>query len=216
MFLVVVSLGWLSLPDSPRYDCKILSLCCIYKERKEGLAILEYVHTLEHSAEAQFELIMKQYLGPVFRFVYFQVKNHAVAEDLTQDVFVKVFKQMGSFRRESSLKTWIYKIALNEVRMYQRSRWFRRFVLFEKIDEAIAGGQESSAPGRLEQEEVLQVVLALSANYRQIILLHYYQDLAVSEIAEILGISHEAVYTRLHRAKKQLKERLAKEGAKWM
>jgi len=159
---------------------------------------------------------MKQYLRPVQRFVYFLLKNHSIADDLTQEVFVKVYKHMGSFRNESSIKTWIYKIALNEVRMHRRSSWFRRFVLFGNINEEMAGCQDDSEMSAPEQEEVLRVVLSLSPNYREVILLHYYQDLTVAEVAAILGSSQDAVYTKLHRAKKQLKERLEKEGFAWM
>ena len=174
-----------------------------------------FVQQLELSAESQFENVMKTHLKNVRRFVFLMVKNHSLAEDITQDVFLKVYQNMGSFRQESAIKTWIYKIAINEVKMNLRSRWLRRIVLLEKIGEVIGGAAVSNELKNLENEDLLKSVLSLSTSYRKVIVLHFFEDLTIEEIANVLDCSPNAVYTKLHRAKKKLKERLNKEEHIW-
>lgn len=143
------------------------------------------------------------------------------SEDLTQEVFLKVNKGLKSFEGKSSLSTWIYRLATNAALDKIHSRSFRenkqKISLSNVGDESEADGKdilmqekELSAEReaiRTEMNECIrEFVDKLPENYRTIIILSELKDLKNQEIAEILGISLEAVKIRLHRARVKLKE----------
>ncbi|MGG4493256.1 sigma-70 family RNA polymerase sigma factor [Brevibacillus reuszeri] len=170
-------------------------------------------HQLDKTKEALFEEVMQAYLKKVLRLVYLIVKDRSNAEDITQEVFLKAYKNLGSFREESSMQTWIYRIAVNEAKKHLRSWSFRKLFYKPDVD---AGIVEDTALAVILSEHRIRFarhVMELSSSYRQLIVLHYYEELSVEEVADILGISTGAVYTKLHRARQKLKERLEKEGA---
>ncbi|GED67466.1 RNA polymerase subunit sigma [Brevibacillus reuszeri] len=170
-------------------------------------------HQLDKTKEALFEEVMQAYLKKVLRLVYLIVKDRSSAEDITQEVFLKAYKNLGSFREESSMQTWIYRIAVNEAKKHLRSWSFRKLFYKPDVD---AGIVEDTASAVILSEHRIRFarhVMELSSSYRQLIVLHYYEELSVEEVADILGISTGAVYTKLHRARQKLKERLEKEGA---
>lgn len=170
-------------------------------------------HQLDKTKEALFEEVMQAYLKKVLRLVYLIVKDRSSAEDITQEVFLKAYKNLGSFREESSMQTWIYRIAVNEAKKHLRSWSFRKLFYKPDVD---AGIVEDTASAVILSEHRIRFarhVMELPSSYRQLIVLHYYEELSVEEVADILGISTGAVYTKLHRARQKLKERLEKEGA---
>lgn len=131
------------------------------------------------------------------------------AEEAAQDVFLQIYRSAGSFRKESKVSTWIYRIAvnrsLNTLRRSKRSRWLESLSTLKKEE---AGGEE---PGRLleteEMEEFLKRALDfLPEKQKAAFVLHKYNGLSPGEIAEILGVSPNTVEVRLHRAKKNLQK----------
>jgi RNA polymerase sigma-70 factor (ECF subfamily) len=166
--------------------------------------------------EAQFEELLQGYLKKVLRLVYLIVKDRNLAEDITQEVFLKAYKNMASFRGESSLQTWIYRIAVNEAKKQARSWSFRHLFFRAEVDMGVVEGTESTILQNDLRVRFAGLVMSLPARYRQVIILHYYEDLSVEEMAEVLGTSTGAVHTKLHRARKKLKELLDKEGAGWI
>lgn len=176
----------------------------------------ESICYLEKSKDSHFEQVMRANLKSVLRFISMQVNDHALAEDITQDVFVKVYNNLKHFRQESHIQTWIYRIAVNEVKKHYRSAWFRRLSFFAKTPDQIGGNNEVEAVRRMDNEAVLKAVLSLPIRYRQVLILYYFENLQIDEVEQILGISRHAIHTKLHRARKQLKKRLDKEGFSWM
>jgi RNA polymerase sigma-70 factor, ECF subfamily len=170
---------------------------------------------LEQTAEAAFDMLIRQYVNKVLRLVYLIVKDRNLAEDITQDVFMKAYQNIGSFRKESSIQTWVYKIAVNEAKKHLRSWSFRHLFFRPAVDLEVVEGTESAVLQHDIRMRVARLVMELPPRYREMIVLHYYEDLSVEEMAEILGTSAGAVYTNLHRARKKLKERLEKEGMEW-
>lgn len=173
-------------------------------------------NSLTKTAEAQFEELLSGYLKKVLRLVILIVKDRNLAEDITQEVFLKAYRSISSFRAESSMQTWIYRIAVNEAKKYKRSWSFRHLFFRAEVD---LGVMEDAQAATLKKDQRLQfarLIMGLPNNYRQVILLHYYEDLSIEEVAEVLGVTTGAVYTKLHRARKKLKELLEKEGAEWI
>ncbi|NGQ94149.1 sigma-70 family RNA polymerase sigma factor [Brevibacillus sp. SYP-B805] len=173
--------------------------------------------TLQQTKDARFEQVMREYGTRILRLVCFFVKDPSLAEDITQDVFVKVYRHLADFRGESAMHTWIYRIAVNECKGYLRSWSFRNLLLKPLADCTAERTVEAEVLANLEREGIVRQVMKLAPAYRQVIALHYYAELSTAEIAEILGTSEGAVRTKLHRARQQLKALMTREeGKEWM
>lgn len=131
-------------------------------------------------------------------------------EDVVQNVFLRVLEKLHGFRGESSLSTWLTTIAVNECRAHRRRNRLRLRKLF-RLWQARRGRCEGEPqPDQIETHaEVRRAVRALPHNYREPIVLRYFEELSIAEIAEILGLSINAVEVRLARARRKLKESLS-------
>jgi RNA polymerase sigma-70 factor (ECF subfamily) len=169
-----------------------------------------------------FQEIHREFRPRVQRYLARMV-GETEAEDLTQEVFAKVAHALSAFRGESSLSTWIYRIATNTARDAMRKPLFRqaagvRTVPFEEIAGESEGEVDCASGGNpLLDERVIrgemnvcirEVIDTLPANYRTCIILSDLEDLSDAEIAEVLGLSLQAAKIRLHRARARLRERL--------
>jgi len=148
-----------------------------------------------------FEEIYREFKGKVFSTAYRMLSNYADAEDATQDVFVKIFKKLSSFRGEAQLSTWIYRIAVNTCIDFRARRTRTQTLpLFEEAERV-------SVPlslGRL----VEGFLPRLPPGYREVFVLHDIQGLKHSEIAGVLGITTGASKSQLHRARAFLRREL--------
>ncbi|AUO09631.1 RNA polymerase [Paenibacillus jamilae] len=165
------------------------------------------------------EIMMNDYGDSVLSLVFLIVKDRTMAEDITQEVFLKAFRGWDSFRQESSMKTWLYRIAINESKKYLRSWSFRKIFSTLKKETPIETPREPSAEdalmGKIAKEDVARQLMAASVRYREILILHYYEDLSIKEVSQVLGISVKAVRTRLYRARQHFKAILKREGIPW-
>lgn len=156
---------------------------------------------------------IRQYLG--------RIAGDSEAEDLSQEVFLKIDKGLKDFKGKSSLSTWVYRIATNVALDRLRSRSYHqksREVSVPEEDEFVVDltqsiGQSKKAHSAVEEvireemdECILEFVDRLPINYRTVITLSELKELKYKEIAEILGVSLETVKIRLYRAKKRLKK----------
>ena len=158
---------------------------------------------LDH--DRAFEGIVQRYQEAVLRVCFLYLCDKTLAEDATQETFLKVYRSMDAFRGESSEKTWIMKIAVHTCYDINHSRWFRfmnRRVTPETLpDQAAAACDEQDG-------ELAVSVMKLPKKLREVILLYYYQGLKVNEIAGILNISHSSVSGRLNRGREKLRNLL--------
>jgi len=173
--------------------------------------------------ELEFEKIHAEFRPRIQRYLTRLVGEHE-AEDLTQEVFVRVSRALPTVRGESQLSTWIYRIATNAALDRLRSPSFKRSAQSELSDgpdadddeaEAQQAGTGEEAPSLEEQifrKERFQCyegfIENLPANYRAVVALREVEDLAVGEIAEILGLSPDVVKIRLHRGRAKLLKEL--------
>ena len=149
----------------------------------------------------KFERLVEQYQTAVLRLCYLYLRDKSLAEDASQETFVKVFRTLDSFKGESSEKTWIMKIAMNTCYDINHSGWhrfFNRCVLPEMLP-------ETSVPFDDVDDELTNAVIRLPLKLREVILLYYYQGMKVNDIAEALGISQSSVSGRLKRGRDRLK-----------
>ena len=155
--------------------------------------------------DQRFERLVNQFQESVLRTCFLYLCDKTLAEDATQETFLKVYRTMDSFRGESSEKTWILKIAMHVCYDINHSGWFRvmnRHVTPEMLP-------DQSADTVIDRdEELARAVMKLPCRLREVILLHYYQGLKINEIADALSISHSSVSGRLKRGREKLKNLL--------
>lgn len=179
------------------------------------------VAELKAGSEDAYAYLLAVYQNPVFNLISHIVDRTRDAPDVLQEVFVKVFRGMPHFHGESSLRTWIYRIAVHEASNYRRS-WLRRRLreAFSLDDGGIiseAGWVDPSAQPEtpyqvLEQAErhefVERALASLAQPYRMAVVLREIEGLSYEEIAQILGISEGTVKSRLMRGRELLKRKL--------
>ena len=153
--------------------------------------------------EREIERLMDVYGRSLKRMCCLYLKDASLAEDAAQETFLRAWRHLGDFRRESSEKTWLMRIAMNVCRDMLRTSWFRR------MDRRVTP-EELPLVSEPEEERPLlaQEVMALPAKYREPILLYYYQGMNTKDMAEALGISFNTAKSRLLRARALLKTRL--------
>jgi RNA polymerase sigma-70 factor, ECF subfamily len=156
------------------------------------------------------EEAMNKFGNEVLYIVYSYVKDYSLAEDITQDVFVKVYNKLDTFREESSLKTWVINIAVNHCRDYFRKWETRKLIFTNKISELMKGNSNSIESLIIQKEikdELVKSVFNLPIKYREVIILYYFEELKLIEVSECLSININTVKTRLTKAKKMLNEK---------
>ncbi len=190
--------------------------------RTERAAENGLVARLQAGDPAAFEDLVDRYGDKIYRLAAGITRNSADAEDVCQEVFLSVLRNVKAFEARSALGTWLYRIATNAALMKLRSRPAGSFAAWE--DELpqfppngshaipVADWSESPEGSLLEEEarSVLQEALAvLPPEYRTVVLLRDVEDLSAAETAETLGISVAAVKSRLHRARLFLRARVS-------
>jgi len=189
--------------------------------RTEEAAI---VAELKAGSEAAFEWLIARYTQPIYSLLYRMLDDPADAADTTQEVFIKVFRGVKRFNADSSLKTWIYRIALHEASNYRR--WHFRHKLKETSIEPSFQNGEDNTPGikdvlidegksplqNIYDEElkarVEEELRALAEPYRTTVILRDIEELSYEQIAEVMNTSLGTVKSRLVRGRDALRKRL--------
>ncbi|HIE26662.1 TPA: sigma-70 family RNA polymerase sigma factor [Candidatus Poribacteria bacterium] len=169
-----------------------------------------------------FEALFMRYQTRIYNFIFYQVQDAETAADLTQEVFFAAWRHLSSLRANEAFSSWLYQIAKNQCRNFQKKRRLKTESLEKSEVLATSATQnvweipdESKNPEKLTLSAELQTVVEqaiseLKEKHRTVIILHYIEGLGVGEIAEILGISQGTVKSRLARAREKLSEKLAK------
>lgn len=165
---------------------------------------------MEKSSESILYEIMSEYGTQIFRLVYSYVKNRETAEDLTQEVFIKVHRNIGNFKGKSNLKTWLYQIAINTCKDYLGS-WHHRYItLTNKVNILSKSHRDQPEKNLLESETsnyIANGIMSLPPKYREVIILYYYEGLNFREISTVLNVNENTLKSRMRRAKKLLKNK---------
>lgn len=170
----------------------------------------------EAERQARLQDWMQQYGEGVLKLAFLYLKDRHLAEDVFQEVFTRVYLHMHEFRGEASPKTWIYRITANLCHD-RKSHWTARRVLFLGEDLLAARADVSSDPeddalARVDAAVLLHEVLKLPVEYREVVLLVYYEEMTLQEVAQVLGLPPGTVRSRLFRARRRLKAALAEGG----
>lgn len=140
----------------------------------------------------------------LLRLCYAYLHDRSAAEDAVQEAFLKAYRSLDSYRGDASARTWLTAIAINTCRDLRRSAWFR--LTDRRITpEMLPTPAQIASP---EDHDLTTGIMNLPVHLREVVLLYYYQDMSVTEIAAILRITHQAVSSRLQRARRLLKDSL--------
>ncbi|MGA2877730.1 MAG: sigma-70 family RNA polymerase sigma factor [Bryobacteraceae bacterium] len=168
--------------------------------------------------QGSFELLLKKHRGPMIHFLHRMVRNDAVAEELTQEVFLRVYRSRGNYESSAKFTTWLFRIgthlALNWIRDGRNEK------SQTSLDKETAAGTSRQVPDRrrtVEQEllyeaklrEVRQAIHSLPAKQRAAVMMHKYEEMEYAQIAGVIGCSESAVKSLLFRAYEALRIRLA-------
>ncbi len=167
-------------------------------ERSQGLQGAE-----AQAQAASIETLYQQYADDVLRVCYFYLGDRYQAEEVCQDTFIRLMTS-GTQLTQGREKAWLLKVALNRCRDLWRSGWVKRVVLGSPLFETIPA--EDTQDKRDDEEAMMTAVHRLSPPFREVIMLFYYQNFGISEIAEILSLPEGTISSRLSRARAKLKE----------
>ncbi|WP_342671131.1 RNA polymerase sigma factor [Paenibacillus borealis] len=183
---------------------------------------LDGLEQAEAISEEQLRQIMKLYGEDVWNYIYFLTKSSDQADELAQEVFIKCYYRIGTYRGISSLKTWLFTIARNTVFSYRKSRFFRSGLwggvqplpaAAQKRQDAaglaaVARSAEMEYLGNRQVDEIWGLIMSLPDKLREVLVLDLKAELSVREISELIGISPGTVKSRLHRARYKIQDKL--------
>ena len=165
-----------------------------------------------------FEVLLEKHRRPLIHFLYRMVQDAAVAEELAQEVFLRVYRSRGSYEATAKFTTWLFRIAtrmaLNWLRDSKKERGQAR------LDEMVSQGPgpkvtdraptaEAALVRAARLQEIRGAIAALGAKQRAAVLMHKYQEMDYAQIAGVLGLTESAVKSLLFRAYEALRSRLA-------
>ena len=181
---------------------------------------LDLVRALREGSEAAYEELMSRFQQPVYNLAFRLLSDPSDSADVVQEVFLKVFRNVESFRGQSSLKTWIYRITVNEA--HNQRRWFfrhrkREIGLEEEPEDSRSMADILPDNGRTpfdyvfdgEKHQMIEAALArINPAFRETVVLRDIADLSYEEIAEVLQVSLGTVKSRILRGREALRQEL--------
>jgi RNA polymerase sigma-70 factor (ECF subfamily) len=183
--------------------------------------LVEQFRSGDHAA---FDVLVHRHYERIYELVYYFTHNVEDAYDITQEVFLRVFSALATFKGDAAFYTWLYRIALNACTDYRRRR--ARYRDVELTDEVLHGGdarrfsrRERTPPEntlRAElSEQIQRAISVLPAKQRQVFVLRYMEDLSLQEIATIVGRELGTVKAHLFHATRKMRRLLAPYAEQW-
>jgi RNA polymerase sigma-70 factor (ECF subfamily) len=177
----------------------------------------QLVEAFRRGEEKAFDEIVRRYQRQVANIIYLTLGSRAEVDDLSQDVFVRIYRSLDRFEFDSSLYSWIYRITVNLCIDEIRKKKIRKFIPLDFLAEKKLEQEKRASAAMTGSDQLLQkeksetirkALEKLSPVHRTVILLREYQDLSYGEIAKTLRISPQAVKSRIFRAREELRELL--------
>lgn len=153
--------------------------------------------------DKEFIYIFNLFKNDIYRLAYSYMGNYSDADDVTQSVFIKLYKKMNTLDSTESIKKWLIKVTINECKTLFVSSWYKKIVPLSSKEENISKIENSN--------NILDSIMELPKKYRIVIYLYYYENYKIKEIASMLRMNENTVKTQLKRAKDMLKDILKEE-----
>ncbi|WP_052339281.1 sigma-70 family RNA polymerase sigma factor [Gorillibacterium massiliense] len=149
--------------------------------------------------------LMTAYGNDVWNYAFSLTRKRDLADDITQDVFLKAYRGLFTLRKEGSVKMWLLAITRNTAADYRRSAFFRRVTLFESFDYTSSQpSAEETAMDRFSITDIWEKVLRLPPKYREVLILFGHHQMSMKEIASLLGVTEGTVKSRLFQARAKI------------
>ncbi|MGM0806888.1 MAG: sigma-70 family RNA polymerase sigma factor [Bacillota bacterium] len=180
----------------------------IYK-KKEFADENQTTYEIGNRNELTLNRLMKEYGQSILWLAYSYVKDKKLAEEITQDVFIICYKKMETFREESSIKTWIYRITTNRCKDVMKSKSYKYKKMTQSLFDHFVSKDDTPEDfliRKTDEKELSLAVLTLPLKYREIIFLFYFENLKVEDISRLLSVKPNTVKTRLHRGRELIKQ----------
>ncbi|MFC1569003.1 RNA polymerase sigma factor [bacterium] len=177
---------------------------------------VELMERVKAGDESAFKMLVERHHQSIYNLCYRYVGKREDAEEVAQDVFIRLYRSANTYQPSAKLTTFLYRIAvnlsLNRIRDRRRKRWMSLENLREEKGVEFEGSSRDHPDFSIElkekQTQVRQAIDSLPENQRTAVILHRFQELSYEEIAEVMSCSISAVEARLHRAKLSLKKKL--------
>ena len=154
--------------------------------------------------DKEIDRLINQYGNSVLRMSYIILKDYDLAQDVVQDTFIQVIKKYNTLKNKESEKAWIMKIATNQCKNQLRSQWFKKIISYEEEQEL----ENKTTEMEIKEDRILKYIYELKEKYKEVILLYYYQEMSIKEIASALEKKESNIQQLLKRAREQLKRRM--------
>lgn len=179
----------------------------------------ELVRAAGHGDRTAFAALVERHQSRVYRTLYQVVGHDQDAQDLTQDVFLKLYRSLELYRGEAAFTTWLHRLTINLALDWLRARKRRplQVPLEPPTEESDGPVRELRSEGLTPEEETVRserheelrrAIMNLGPDYREVVMLYHFQHLSYQQIADRLGVPPRTVETRLYRAKRYLREAL--------
>ena len=167
-----------------------------------------YIQGAQKGDNESFAVIYNHYVPRIYRFIFFRVSSKTIAEDLTHESFLSAWKSIGNYAQKNlSISSWLYRIARNKVIDHYRTNKKNTSIDTDDFNESILGFYEQEDLDiTLNINKIKSLINLLKAEYKEVIIMKYIEDLSHKEIAKTLDKSEGAIRLIQHRAIKSLKE----------
>ncbi|OUS78569.1 RNA polymerase subunit sigma [Paenibacillus sp. MY03] len=177
----------------------------------------QLIQEINNGSQAAMEVLTKRYYKQIYAYIYRKTSNSHMAYDLTQDVFIKMIRNISTYANGGSFSSWLYTIAVNICRDYYRSAAYRRTAatsVFEDHASQLTSNAEGIAyifENKETRKQLKEAIGQLPETQSEAILLKYYHDLKIREIASVTGANENTVKARLRQGLGKLKTMLGRD-----
>lgn len=179
-----------------------------------GLAIVDLVEKAQNGDQTAFHRLVDQFQPEIYRMIFYRTRSGMDAEDLTQDVMLKAYKNIGRLKSSEVFRSWLYRIAVNRLKDYYRRKRFKSLFGFVSVDEegfhetaemAVRPEVEGGISKKDFWRQINRVLTRLSASEKEVFLLRFFDELSIKEMSAALHRSESTIKTHLYRALRKLK-----------
>ena len=174
------------------------------------------VEKAQNGDRTAFHRLADQFQPRIYRMIFYRTRSRMDAEDLTQDVMLKAYKNIGGLKSSEVFTSWLYRIAMNRVKDYYRKKQFRSLFGVASVDEegfhetaemAVAPEVEGTLSKRDFWRQIGRLLTRLTAMEKEVFLLRFFDQLSIKEMSAALHKSESSIKTQLHRALRKVKDR---------
>lgn len=184
------------------------------RSKRATFPTVELVEKARAGDQTAFHRLVDHYQPEIYRMIYYRSRSQMDAEDLTQDVMLKAYKNIGRLKSPEVFRSWLYRIAVNRVRDYYRKIQFKSLFGFVSVDEerfhesaemAVAAEAEEGISRKEFWRQIEQMLTTLSQMEKEVFLLRFFDQLTIKEISAALKKNQSTIKTHLYRALRKVK-----------